>query len=165
VTETEEKVEFQQKEAPIKPSSVKVGDYMMVYHFVKVEEIEDKGASLLVRNIDTGLNFGVNGAGLVERLYSADSFVEEIKTSRTNIVKILKESYNIPFKVCFDKEPEKKTGIVRERVLRGRLIGPGEFGRSMVEDIDVPKEEYNVRLVDHRTIKWLIVKGIKYIVK
>lgn len=151
-------------EALINPSTVKVGDFMQVVYYVKVTEKSYNGANIGVRNIDTGHDFHVNGAELVKRCKSADRFTEEVKASRTEVVKILKESYNIPFTVCFDTAPDKKTGEVKERVLRGRLIGPAEFGRSNVEDIDVT-DAHSLRLVDHRTVKWLIVNGTKYVVK
>lgn len=151
-------------EALIDPSKVKEGDFMQVVYYVKVTGKSYNGDLLHVEDIDTGLKFDVSGGALVKRLKSADRFTEEVKASRTEVVKVLKESYNIPFTVCFDTAPDKKTGEVKERVMRGRLIGPAEFGRSNVEDIDVTGV-HSLRLVDHRTVKWLIVKGVKYTVK
>lgn len=151
-------------ETLIDPSKVKEGDFMLVSYFVKVESKSYNGDTISVKDIDTGKSFDVRGADLVKRCKSADRFTEEVKASRTEVVKILKESYNIPFTVCFDKEPDKKTGEVKERVMRGRLLGPAEFGRSNVEDVDI-LSGHSLRLVDHRTIKWLVVKGIKYTVK
>ena len=50
--------------------------------------------------------------------------------------------------------------------MRGRLITPEPLlGRSMVEDLDLAVTEHRQRLVDHRTIKFLIIEGVKYIVK
>lgn len=38
------------------------------------------------------------------------------------------------------------------------------LGRSMVEDMDT-SDKNKIRLVDHRTISYLIVDGVKYKVK
>ncbi|HSX49074.1 MAG TPA: hypothetical protein VLE44_02340 [Candidatus Saccharimonadales bacterium] len=65
----------------------------------------------------------------------------------------------------------KKAITGEERVLRGfHRGGVDEFGRIHVTDLDITKDaskSYDVRqrLVDPRTISWLIVKGTKYTAK
>jgi hypothetical protein len=77
----------------------------------------------------------------------------------TRAAEILITSFNRPLTVRFVK---KQGG---ERVLRGRLLRPEPLlGRSYVEDLDA-KGDSRIRLVDHRTIKCLIVDGVKYTVK
>lgn len=50
----------------------------------------------------------------------------------------------------------------KESTLTARLSrADGKLGRSLV--IELPTQGY--RQVDHRTLRWLIVDGIKYIVK
>ena len=41
----------------------------------------------------------------------------------------------------------------------------GLLGRSLCEDLDLPEGRNRLREVDHRTIKYLIVDGVKYVVK
>ncbi len=49
----------------------------------------------------------------------------------------------------------------KETTLVGRLSKSiGKLGRSLI--IDLPTQGY--RLVDHRTLKWLIIKNVKYVV-
>jgi hypothetical protein len=68
-------------------------------------------------------------------------------------------AHNRPFTVCFDKDNGE------ERVLRGRLLEPdGRRGRSKVLDLDQPIGR-QMRLVDHRTLKWLTINGIKFTAK
>jgi len=72
---------------------------------------------------------------------------------------ILVNAYHRPLTVCFVKNDGT------ERTLRGRLVKPEPLlGRSTVEDLDVTNGN-RLRLVDHRTIKWIVVDGTKYTVK
>ena len=53
-----------------------------------------------------------------------------------------------------------------ERTLVGHLLqSEPKLGRSQVIDLEVPLGENRIRLIDHRTINWLILKNVKYIVK
>jgi len=65
-----------------------------------------------------------------------------------------------------------KKGLEGEpRTLRGYHYGnQDEYGRLHVYDLDIPldpSKSYNTsqRLIDTRTISWLIVRGVKYTVK
>ena len=53
-----------------------------------------------------------------------------------------------------------------ERTLIGYLSKVElKVGRSTVIDLELPKDKYRIRQVDHRTINWLILKNVKYVVK
>jgi len=132
-------------------------DHLMAFvYFVKVKSLT--GESLVVENLDEKQEFVVTGKSLIENSFSADCYQSEAKESKTRVAEILIHSTNRPLSVCFVKEDGN------ERVLRGRLIRPEPLlGRSMVEDLDL-KESHRIRQVDHRTIKWLIVDNVKYIV-
>jgi hypothetical protein len=100
----------------------------------------------------------VHGKELIESAFSADQYSAEEKVTKTRAAEILSTAYNRPFTVCFEKQDGK------ERVLRGRLVEPEPLlGRSHVEDLDVV-EGHKLRLVDHRTIRYIIVNGTKYTV-
>lgn len=141
----------------IKSEQVKVNDVMAFVYYTKVIDSTLKG--LLVRNVDSDVEFRVEGKELIERSFSADQYHETIKVSKTRAAEILVSSYNVPLTVCFEKQDGE------ERVLRGRLVRPEPLlGRSMVEDLDIA-DSHRQRLVDHRTIRYLIVEGVKYEVK
>lgn len=58
----------------------------------------------------------------------------------------------------------------RERILTGYLVNvETDFGRTRVIDLEVeqtnPNYDNRLRLVDHRSINWLICKNVKYSVK
>lgn len=53
-----------------------------------------------------------------------------------------------------------------ERTLIGYLLKvEPKVGRSTVIDLELSPDTYRVRQVDHRTINWLIIKNVKYLVK
>jgi hypothetical protein len=53
-----------------------------------------------------------------------------------------------------------------ERTLVGYLLQTEQkMGRSLVIDLQVPSDRNRIRLVDHRTINWLILQNVKYTVK
>ena len=148
-----------------KKDNIKEGDLMSFTHWVKVKHRVgvnwDGKPSLAVSDLDSlvpGI-FYVIGDNLIESGQSADYFYEEKYASKTELAKKLMEAKNTPLTVCF----ETKNGGVR--VLRGRLLSEEcVLGRSYVEDLDLPNEngKSRTRLVDHRTIKWLVVGGTKY---
>ncbi len=138
-------------------SKVKKDDLMAFVYYAKVKET--KPNRLELHNLDADMDFGVDGNRLIECSCSADQYHEEIKVTKTKAAELLISSHNRPLTVCFEKQDGE------ERVLRGRLITPEPLlGRSKVEDLDVTGG-HRMRLVDHRTIKHLIVDGVKYIVK
>jgi hypothetical protein len=80
----------------------------------------------------------------------------------------------------FDKESKgKKVSPIRrkqiakmclecgaERILKGYMLQiEPSLGRSNVYDLEVPRGQHGIRQVDHRTIKWLILRNVKYEVK
>jgi len=137
---------------------VKQGDLMGMLFYGIVQKTSP--TSLIVKDVDNNREMGVNGTELIESSFSADQFHEEIKVSKTKAAELLVSSPNRPIKVSFNKQDGT------ERILRGRLIQPEPLlGRSMVEDLDITDGKNRLRQVDHRTINFIIVDGVKYIVK
>lgn len=53
-----------------------------------------------------------------------------------------------------------------ERTLTGTLVQVDtDLGRSKVVDLAIAPDKHRLRLVDHRSINWLILRGVKYNVK
>lgn len=103
--------------------------------------------------------FSVNGQRLVESFVSADTWDDQKEVTKTAMAEKLVNAGVLPFTVCFVKSRGQ------ERVLRGRLVEHENLlGRSMVLDFDVAKGS-PLREVDHRTLKWLILDGVKYVLK
>lgn len=144
----------------VDPTKVKAGDLMAFTYYVKVKRTDQNGEELLVEDLDNHSNeIQVRGKDLVISSHSADQFAEEEKVSKTRAAEILIHSANRPLTVSFLKADGT------ERVLKGRLIAPEPLlGRSMVEDLET-HDKNRLRQVDHRTINFLIVDGVKYTVK
>ena len=62
--------------------------------------------------------------------------------------------------------PAKRRKVVKElttgkeRVMHGHILDTHELGRVPVYDLEAKGE----RLVDLRTLKWVVLRGVKYVV-
>lgn len=143
---------------------LKKNDLLAITHYVKAVNVvkankQNPNDKVSVKDIDTGMDFDVIGAPLINKLASADEVNSTKKVTKTAIAEKLTESYNKPLTVCFEKADGS------ERILRGRYISHEVLmGRSQLEDLDV-EDAHKLRLVDHRTIRYLIVDGVRYEVK
>lgn len=146
----------------VSADKIKAGDLMAFIYWTKVRSVSGSGQSLTLEVEDLDNNndpIRVYSKQLVEKSFSADQFEKEEKVTKTRAAEVLVHSTNRPFTVSFQKTDGE------ERVLRGRLVKPEPLlGRSMVEDLDL-KGVNRLRQVDHRTINYLIVDGVKYVVK
>lgn len=128
--------------------------------WAQVDNVLEGGNRLQCKDLDTGGLFTINGSNLVEQTFSADVYESEKKITKTQAAELLVSSFGKPFSVTFEKTDGET------RTLRGRLVKPEPLlGRSMVEDLDIPADQYRLRQVDHRTISSLVLNGVKYTVK
>lgn len=137
-------------------AGIKVGDVMAITHYVKVRGMTDD--VLDVKDLDNSVDhMYVRGSPLIDRMTSADRYTKEVKVTKTEAAEKLVHSYGKPICVAFTKANGAK------RVLRGRLQRPEPLlGRSYVEDLDLDPKEHRQRLVDHRTILFLIVDDVRF---
>ena len=142
-------------------TKIKKGHVMAFIDFVEITQINFGSTEVSVRNLGEGADsFQIKGRDLLVNSFSADIFEEEQKVTMTKAAEILIGSFNRPLTINFDKQDGEN------RTLRGRfIVSEPLLGRSKVEDLDIPKGQHRIRLVDHRTIRFLIVDGVKYVVK
>jgi len=152
----------------INMAKVKKGDYLSRISFMKVEGGDTRIGGFSVTNED---GFGWNiASNIIKAECNSTQHTETIKTPKTGIAEILMNARDAIIKVCF----EKADGT--ERTLTGYVIGAEVvLGRTIAIDIEKPKKlrkgkdgkdyDERQRLVDHRTLKWLIYKGVKYSVR
>jgi hypothetical protein len=150
----------------VNPSKVKSGDIMAFTYWGKVDRVETNyrtlapnSTKLTVTDLDNDTKFIVDGDDLIKRSTSSDVYTNTEKVTKSQAVEILANAYGKPFTVTFIK----KDGTLRK--LRGRLIGIDQknLGYIDVEDLDKPAGQ-RFRLVDCRTIKSIVVDGVKYTV-
>jgi hypothetical protein len=125
--------------------------------YAKVVSVD--GKKLRAVDLHDGNVFEIDGLDIQEGCTSADQFAETEKVTQTELIKLFTSSFGKPFTVVFDS---KKT---KNRMLRGRLLSTDNvWARSTVEDLDKP-DGNRIRLVDHRTLKSMIVDGKRYTLK
>lgn len=144
----------------IEHSKVESGHIMAFVYWGRIKNHNRDKSNLQVEDLYNKQRFDVTGESLINSSLSADQYKNTEKVTKTKAAEILSSSFHIPLTVCFDKQDGK------ERVIRGRLLSTEPLlGRSYVEDLDLEGDsKKRLRLVDHRTIKWLIVQNVKYIV-
>lgn len=141
----------------MKFNEIKKGDILSTTMYVEV--LSKTSNSIDVKD-SNGNTFTIKGPALIEKTMSSASQVEkEVKVSRTDAIETLLGAKDTVFTVEFVKADGT------DRTLVGRLIGTeNHLGRSNVEDL-LTTDAHKIRQVDHRTLKSVILRGIKTIVK
>lgn len=141
----------------MKFTNIKVGEVLSSTIYPTVVAIEADG--IKVKN-GAGKEYMIKGPKFIEEsMASASQFEKEEKISRTEAAQILISAGDSVFTVVFDKDDGT------ERTLVGKLVETENLmGRSNVIDLQIVGG-HNMRQVNHRGLKSLILKGIKYTVK
>lgn len=143
----------------MKSEDLKVGDLFCDLHYYTVHELRK---DMVIFKDSNGSEWGMPNKHVEEVLreaWSADKYKEEKVVGHTEVAQCLLDAGMRPFTVEYIKANGE------DRVLRGTFVQSEPImGRSIVRDMDV-KEGGNLRQVDHRTIKSLILDGVKYNVK
>ena len=146
------------------------------------------GDDVVLRN-ERGFEYIADASIVEEGMDNANQFSETRKITRVQMVKILETTHGAIFTVNFNKQVTKDAGEVKlqdisaddlatkagrlkvmdnllkgeERTIRGKVVKvEPKLGRTQVIDQDV-NDDHKERLVDHRTINWLIFQNIKYV--
>jgi len=133
------------------------GEYLSFTSYYKVKEKIHQG--IIVTN-QHGQDITITGVDLIETFASAGQFVETRKAGKHEMVEAIHNAKDTVFTVCF----KKKDGS--ERILVGHLKSvEAHLGRTEVIDLEIDKDDKTrgIRLVDNRTLEWVIINNIKYI--
>lgn len=134
------------------------GDLVAIVRYCNV--VNSSNGTIDVEDVDDGVKLRVTGNDVIQNLKSASDFTKQEKKPLMELAAIVSTSLNTPITVCFDKLDGT------ERVLVGRITKSEPIlGRSYAEDLMLPKTEHRLRQIDHRTIKYAIVNGVKYVKK
>ena len=172
-------------------AQLKVGDYLSETQYYKVIGINSD--SIAVEN-ERGLSFDIDPDIVEEGMRSASQYKLEKQVTRTEICEHLASAGNNVFTINFDKQVKAKDSADKigellanadcyktkksiteftkdlltgeNRTLVGYLINTEPMtGRSTVIDLEVAIDKHRLRQVDHRSIQWMILKNVKYVVK
>ena len=162
-------------------SKLAVGNWFSGTHYMKATKISGDDIEMSSKDMDTVVSKDI----AEKKMNAAGLFSSEEKLPVTKIGEILLRAGNTCFTVCFNTKIDEKA--VKDRlaaataaeltnakalsseILKGKevtIVGhlastDGKLGRSLV--IDLPTGTF--KQVDHRTIKWLIFKDVKYSLK
>lgn len=126
--------------------------------YATVEEKYDDG--IVCNDIYTGNKYTIFGPTHYN-VSSADTFSRIENSNKTELAKKILDAGNTVFTVEFVKQNGEL------RTMRGRLVSDDSLmGRALVEDLDIPNTSVsNIRQVDLRTLRSLIIHNVKYVVK
>ena len=160
-------------------SALKPGDIMSRVSYMRVVAVD--GDSVQVENAD-GFKWTISKAILEAEAHSSSQYTESIKVNRTELARLLEQDVrDTAFSACFTKLPDaadqeallasadlstpakrkrvaRDLGVGKERVMHGHIVDTHELGRLPVFDL----EAHGDRLVDLRTLKWLVFKNKRY---
>lgn len=122
--------------------------------------VADKTANAIKVKDSVGQEFEVRGPKLIEStMNSGTQYATEKKVTRTELATALTNAGDSVFTVVFYKQDGT------ERTLVGKLLDTeNHMGRSNALDLQITSGNA-MRQVDHRTLKSLILRDIKYTVK
>lgn len=167
---------------PLDSSRLKLGECLSRIQYMTVCDI--KGTAVTVKD-ESGFEWTVDKSILEKQAYSAEQFSATEKVTRTELARIVEQDIrDAAFSCAFNKLPTasdqdkllenadistaaKRKRIAKdlctgaERILRGHIVDTHELGRMPVYDL----ENNGERLVDLRTLKWIIYNNTKYEVK
>jgi hypothetical protein len=168
--------------AKLDASALKAGDFLSRISYMRVLGVD--GDSVEVENKD-GFRWSVRKSILEAEACAADQFSTEQKVTRTELARILEQDVrDSVFSACFTKLPDprdqealldgadisttakrrrlaKELTVGKERVIFAHITDTHEMGRLPVHDLEAKGE----RLVDLRTVKWVVFGNTKYEVK
>jgi hypothetical protein len=169
---------------------VKKGDK---FSRISFGEIVQRKAGSVILKTETGFKFEIEKEIFEKEFQIHNQFSVVQKVTQTELINLFKQSVNNVMTVCFNKKPDPKTvkkqleeikeraekGILdikeleslvdysmcgEERVMIGRHYGHSDAtGRVQFTDMEVKDKSGNMRLVDPRTIIYMVYKGVKYV--
>jgi len=177
-----ELVEYKSGDPLWDSNKISVGNWFSSTSYFKIISWDDLEADL---QDFKGQDYLVSNDILYSSMYNSAVYEKEEKVTLTEIGKIFKEANSKVFTVCFNakvdindlkerlskiskKELEDSKTLAKdlitgsEKTIVGRLANSeAKLGRSLV--LTLPDNTF--ANVDHRTIKWLILKNVKYSIK
>ena len=163
-------------------SQLKAGDFLSRISYMRVKSLQ--GDNVEVEN-EHGFSWSISKSILEAECTTAHQYSKTEKVTRTELARILEQDVrDAVFSCCFNKLPSaddqekalaaadlstsakrkrvaKELGVGPERIMYAHIVDTHELGRVPVYDLEAKGE----RLVDLRTLKWIVFNNVKYEVK
>jgi len=174
-----------------KASDVKVGEFMTLFNYYKVEHIDDEYVNVAD---EKGNRLRISKGIVSNSMHSTDQYAKSEKVTRTRLAQIMEGVGHAAFRVTFQKQvtptavadeledrdlstKAKRRKVVNE-LMKGEVrVMHAKLKRSFEDDIEMELGRYKVidleksepgkpapRLVDTRTVSELVVEGVRYYV-
>lgn len=137
-------------------TKLKKGSIISTTLYMTVNSVNVKNGEIIVTD-QHGRQLVTKGKEFIEKAFtSADQFTSTMKVSRTELIEYMLSAKDDVFTASFVKQDGTN------RTMIAHLIGEEtKMGRSLVMDL----EEGGPKQIDHRTLNWVILNGVKYTVK
>lgn len=163
-------------------SQLREGDFLSEIQYYKVLQVNSTG--VLVVN-EREMEFTISRGIIEEGSFCAGQYAEEQLVTRTELVTILANAGETVFTANFNKKldvsglkeafndpaVQVKSKAAMERMLLGEertIVGYLKSSDAMsgrFQVVDLEDEKKLVKQVDQRTLNWVILRNVKYIVK
>ena len=171
---------------PCTPDKLQPGDVLSSVSYFTVDSVPKNDSNVYVKDED-GKPVRISKS-IVETYDTAVQHTTEKAVTRTEMVEMLAGARDSVFSVAFNKQPtakdvaaaaaiddkKERAKSVKEamkgkrRVLQGyTLQHETGMGRTSVIDMDAGgvNKQARVRQIDHRSLEYLILRGVKYTLK
>ena len=164
-------------------SKLKVGDVLCEINYMRIIGVDADKCE--VEDARTGARWNVSKSILETQAVTSDQYLTTEKVTKTELARILEvDIRDKVFSVCFTKMPQikdqeklledadlstpakrkkvaKELNVGEERIMHAYATDTHEMGRLPVYDVEAKGH----RLVDLRTIKWIVFNNKKFELK
>ena len=174
-----------------KASNVKVGEFMTLFNYYKVESIDHEYVHVID---EKGNRLRISKGVVNDSMHSTDQYAKSERVTRTRLAQIMEGVGHAAFRVTFQKQvtptavadelegkdvstKAKRRKVVNELMKGETRVMHAKLHRSIEDDVEMELGRYKVvdleksepgkpapRLVDTRTISELVVEGTRYYV-
>lgn len=144
---------------------IEKGELLSFTNYFRVNEHDTTNNTVTVQEIKTGELIKIQGDELLEQLVSADYYESTVKLTKAEMINKLLSAGDKVVTVNFTKQD----GTIR--TLQGiNPIAEVNLGRTQIIDLQVIEKNPNdktrgIRLVDNRTINFIVLDKVMYISK
>lgn len=168
------------------PSKLAVGDWYSLTQYYKVKDIEKENVQVKSHG---GKELVISKDILQHEMHSGMAFEKTEKLPMTKMANVLLSTKDSVFTICFQKKIDSKD--VKEALIHAKPVDfkneskakalvkdllsgqehtmtaklhkfEPKLGRSLCFDLNMP-HNCGWRWVDHRTVQWMIINSVKYV--